>query len=58
MERHAIIVSDYVILLAFELGQNVYVFLTYTSSPNLMIVVVILTVRRGYRNCALRQAFT
>ena len=58
VERHSKIVSVYLIDLAFELGQNESVLLIYASSPNLMIAVVILTVRRGYRNCALRPVFT
>ena len=57
-ERHTMMVSDYLVLLALELGQNESFLLTYASSPNLVIAVVILTVRKGYGNRALRPTFT
>ena len=50
MEGRPIIFYDHLILILFELGQSKFVLHTYPHSPNL-IAVVVLTIRKGYKDC-------
>ena len=56
MEGRPIIFYDYLILLLFELGQSKFDFYACPYSPNL-IVVVILTIRKGYKDCTFSAVF-
>lgn len=51
-------VSDCFILLVLELGQNKSALPANAFSPDLVIAVDILTVRRGYENCGFLLAST
>jgi hypothetical protein len=54
VEGHVIIICDYLLLLVFELGQDESTFLAYASSSNVTIAVVVLTLRKGYKDCMFR----
>ena len=45
---------NYLTLLLFELGRSKFIFHAYLYSSNL-IVVVILTIRKGYKDCTFHQ---
>ena len=51
VQRSVIIFFDFLILLVFELGEGGFAFRIHAYSLNSITVVVVLTVKNGYRDC-------
>ena len=57
VEVRLTILYNYLLLLLFELGQSKSVFRVCLYSPN-QTAVVVLTIKKGYKDCAFSTALT